>query len=124
MFKGLGNLASIVKQAHQMQGKMSDIQERLAELTVEGEAGGGMVKVSATGQQKVVGVRIDPTLLQSADSEMIEDLVVAATNQALDRAREAAAQEMSQLAGGLNIPGLDGALNGLTGGTPPAGSGS
>ena len=113
MFKGLGNLASMMKQAQQMQGKMAEIQERLAGLTVEGDAGGRMVIAQCNGQQKLLSVKIDPVMLTEPDAEMLEDLVVAAVNQAMDKAKEAAAQEMSQLAGGMNIPGLGDALENL-----------
>ena len=113
MFKGLGNLASMMKQAQQMQGKMTEIQERLAGLTVEGDAGGRMVIAQCNGQQKLLSVKIDPVMLTEPDAEMLEDLVVAAVNQAMDKAKEAAAAEMSQLAGGMNIPGLGDALENL-----------
>jgi len=113
MFKGLGNLASMLKQAQQMQGKMSEIQERLNDLTVEDDAGGRMVIAQVNGQQKLLSVKIDPVMLTEPDGEMLEDLVVAAVNQAMDKAKEAAASEMSHLAGGMNIPGLGDALDQL-----------
>ncbi|HAW27509.1 MAG TPA: YbaB/EbfC family nucleoid-associated protein [Planctomycetaceae bacterium] len=111
MFKGLGNIAGMMKQFSEMQGKMTEMQEKLGKLRFEGSAGGGMVNVEANGQQKVLGVKIDQTLLESGDPEMLEDLITAATNQALDKAREGAAEEMSQITGGMNIPGLDEALS-------------
>ena len=113
MLKGLGNLASMMKQAQQMQGKMTEIQERLAAMTVEGDAGGRMVIAQCSGQQKLLSVKIDPVMLTEPDGEMLEDRVVAAVNQAMDKAKEAAAAEMSQLAGGMNIPGLGDALENL-----------
>jgi hypothetical protein len=111
MFKGLGNLASLMKSAQEMQGRMGEIQENLRRLQVEGTAGGGMVTVVANGQQQILACRIEPALVTSNDREMLEDLIVAATNQALEKAREAASQEMSKLAGNLNLPGLGDALS-------------
>ncbi len=110
MFKKIGNVFSMMKQAQQMQGRMSEMQEKLSHVRVEGAAGGGLVTVEANGQQKILNVRIDESLLQDSDKEMLEDLLVGAVNQAIDKAREAAAEEMSKLAGDLDLPGLDDAL--------------
>ncbi|QDU11352.1 YbaB/EbfC family nucleoid-associated protein [Gimesia aquarii] len=110
MFKGLGNIAGMMKQFSEMQGRMQEMQEKLGKLRFEGSAGGGMVNVEANGQQKILSYKIDQTLLDSDDKEMLEDLLTAATNQALEKAREGAAEEMAQLTGGMNIPGLDEAL--------------
>lgn len=110
MLKGLGNIASMLKQAQEFQGKMNDLQEKLGQLRVEASAGAGMVTVEATGQQKIVACRIEESVFESHDREMLEDLFVAATNQALEKAREAAAAEMQKLTGNLNIPGLGDAL--------------
>ena len=122
MLNGLGNLASLMKQATQMQGLMGEMQEKLARIRVSGTAGGGMVQVEVSGQQKILSCTIDENLLKTGDREMIEDLVVAAGNQAMDRSREAAAGEMNQLAGGLDLPGLSDAMSQFTGGggTPPS----
>ncbi|MBQ15820.1 MAG: YbaB/EbfC family nucleoid-associated protein [Planctomycetaceae bacterium] len=122
MLNGLGNLASLMKQATQMQGLMGEMQEKLARIRVSGTAGGGMVQVEVSGQQKILSCTIDESLLKTGDREMIEDLVVAAGNQAMDRSREAAAGEMNQLAGGLDLPGLSDAMSQFTGGggTPPS----
>ncbi|QDT42670.1 Nucleoid-associated protein [Gimesia alba] len=111
MFKGLGNIAGMMKQFSEMQGKMQEMQDKLGQLRFEGSAGGGMVNVEANGQQKILGCKIDQTLFDSGDKEMIEDLLIAATNQALDKAREGAAEEMAQITGGMNIPGLEEALS-------------
>jgi DNA-binding YbaB/EbfC family protein len=118
MFKGLGNIASIIKQAQQFEGRMSELQKQLGNVRVEGSAGGGMVIVEATGQQKIVSCRIDPTLIN--DQEMLEELLVAAVNSALDKSREAATVEMQKLTGNLDIPGLGDALSkfGLGGNQP------
>ncbi|MFK7820534.1 MAG: YbaB/EbfC family nucleoid-associated protein [Planctomycetaceae bacterium] len=119
MFKGLGNLASIMKQAQEISSKMGVMQEQLAEIRAEGTAGGGMVTVEANGHQKLLGVRIEQSLLDDNDKEMLEDLVLAATNQALDKAKQAAAEQMKGLTGDADIPGLDDALEkfGLGGGS-------
>src|SRR5690606_12207945 len=90
MFKGLGDMAGVLRQAQEMQSRLKEMQERLAALQVEGTAGGGMVTVTASGQQKILGVKIEPTLLEARDAEVLQDLVLVATNQALDKAREAA----------------------------------
>ena len=108
MLKGLGNLASMLKQAQALRGQMADMQERLGRARVHGSAGGGMVMVEANGQQNILGFRIDPSILN--DREMLEELLVAATNQALEKSREAAAREMEQMTGNLNVPGLGEAL--------------
>ena len=106
MFKGLSNLASLMRSAQEMQARMTELQESLRQLRIEGIAGGGMVKVEVNGQQQILSCRIEPELLGSGDREVLEDLVVAATNQALEKAKAAAAQEMSKLAGDVDIPGL------------------
>lgn len=116
MFKGLSNLASLMANAGELKEKAGEMKERLAAVRVEGSSGGGMVKVEATGEQKLIGITIEDSLLESGDKEMLEDLIVTATNQALDLAKQAAASEMSQLAGGLGIPGLDDALSNFSAG--------
>jgi DNA-binding YbaB/EbfC family protein len=113
MFKGFNNVANLMKQAREIQGRTAEMKGRLAEIRVEGAAGGGMVVVEASGDQKITACRIEPTLMSSGDREMIEDLVVSATNQALDKAREKAAEEMQQLASGFEFPGLSEALEQL-----------
>jgi nucleoid-associated protein EbfC len=111
MFKGLGNMAGLLRQAQEMQARVRELQDRLATLRVEGTAGGGMVTVAVSGQQKILACRIEPSLLAAGDAEVIQDLVVAATNQALDKAREEAQQELSKLSGGMDLPGLGEALS-------------
>ena len=114
MFKSLGNIASLLKQAQQMKSRMSELQEKLAQIRVEGVSGGGMIQVEVNGQQKVTAVRVDKSLLKSDELEMLEDLLVAACNQALDKAKEEAAKQMSELTGGMDMPQLDEILGGLT----------
>ena len=111
MLKGLGNLAGMMKQAQEMQGRMAEVQEELGKLIVEGSAAAGMVTVKATGKQQVTSISIDDSLLD--DKEMLEDLVLSAVNQALDKSRDAAAEKMQGLAGGMDIPGLGDALSKL-----------
>lgn len=106
MFSKLGDLASLARQASQMQGKMAEMQEYLKKLIVVGTAGAGMVTVEANGQQQILSCKIESAILNADDREMLEDLVVAATNQALDKAREAAAAEMSKLTGGMDLSGM------------------
>lgn len=111
MFDQLKNLGSMMQQARQMQSRMAEVKEKVAEMRVEGIAGGEMVKVEATGDLRVVGVQIDPSLLATGDREMLEELVTAATNQALQKAKEAAAAAMQEVAGGMDIPGLSDAMS-------------
>jgi nucleoid-associated protein EbfC len=110
MFKGLGQLASLMKSAQEIQGRMKDMQETLRRLKIEASAGGGMVTVEMNGQQQLLNCRIEKSLLESGDGEMVEELVVAAVNAALDKVKQTAAEEMSKLAGGMEIPGLNEAL--------------
>lgn len=100
------NIGKMMKQAQQMQAKMAEIQEELARKEVEGTSGGGMVKVKMNGQQEVLSVRIDPEVFKEGDQEMLEDLVVAAVNEARKAALELAKSEMSKVTGGLPIPGM------------------
>jgi nucleoid-associated protein EbfC len=113
MLKELSAMASMLKQAQGMSGKIQEMKDRMASLRCEGEAGGGMVAVEVSGQSRLVNCRIDQALLQSGDREMLEDLVCSAANQALDKVREAQLKEMQQVTGGLNIPGLTDALSGF-----------
>lgn len=101
-----GNLGNIMKQAQAMQEQLAKIQEQAAAKTVEGTAGGGMVTVSVSGAMQVVSLKIDPEVLKSGDAEMLQDLIVAATNDGLRKARNMMAEEMKSITGGLQIPGL------------------
>jgi DNA-binding YbaB/EbfC family protein len=103
-----------VKQAQAIHGRMGEMQAKLAEVRVEGSSGGGMVTVEADGQQRVLSCQIEPGLIATGDREMIEDLVCSAVNQALERSREAAANQMASLVDGFEIPpGLKDAIPGL-----------
>ena len=103
MAKGMGDM---MKQVAKMQQKLEEIQKQLAETTVEGSAGGGMVKVMANGNQEIVSIKIEKEVVNPDDVEMLEELVLSAVNQAREKAAELQAQSMSALTGGLNIPGL------------------
>ncbi|MEA4951307.1 Nucleoid-associated protein [bioreactor metagenome] len=100
------NMDKIMKQAQKMQAQMAKVQEDLAGEKVEGSAGGGMVTVTANGQGDVVAVRIDPEVMKDDDVEMLEDLVLAAVNEALRRSKELAAERMGKITGGLGSMGL------------------
>ncbi len=103
MAKGMGNL---MKQAQQMQAKMAKMQEEVGKRTVEAAAGGGMVKVVVTGKQEVLSIDIEPEVVDPDDVEMLQDLVLAAVNQALRESQAMMTDEMSKLTGGLKIPGM------------------
>ena len=96
----------MMKQAQQLQSKMLKMQEELAERTVETSAGGGMVKVVANGKQQILSLEIEKEVVDPDDVEMLQDLVLAAVNEALSKSQEMVAAEMSKLTGGLNIPGI------------------
>lgn len=115
MFQGLGNLATLFKQAQQMGGRLEEISAELKTRRASGSAGGGMVEVEVNGLQEVLSCRIDAGLFEQGDRELVEDLVAAATNQALSKARQMHAEAMKSLTGGMELPGLKDALAGLTG---------
>jgi DNA-binding YbaB/EbfC family protein len=100
------DLSNIMQQAKVMQEKMAKIQEDLAKKTITGSAGGGMVLVTVNGQGDVLSVSLEKTIIDPQEPEMLQDLIVAATNDAIRRAKELSKQELGQLTGGLNIPGL------------------
>ncbi|MBM3301454.1 MAG: YbaB/EbfC family nucleoid-associated protein [Deltaproteobacteria bacterium] len=102
------NLKELMQQAQGIQQKIAAIQEELAEKTVIGSAGGGMVTVEANGAQEILTISIEDSLLESDDKELLQDLVAAAVNDALNKSRELVTQEMSKLTGGLRLPGLTG----------------
>ena len=101
--KGTGNM---MKQAQQLQSKMMKLQEEMAEKTVETTAGGGMVKIVANGKQQIVSIQIEKEVVDPDDVEMLQDLILAAINDALTKSQEMVSGEMSKLTGGMNIPGL------------------
>ena len=101
--KGMGKM---MKQAQQLQSRMLKLQEELAEKTVETTSGGGMVKVVANGKQQVVSIQIEKEVVDPDDLEMLQDLILAAINDALIKSQEMVSGEMSKLTGGMNMPGL------------------
>lgn len=103
MTKGLGN---ILKQAQQMHGRISQLQEEMAAKTVEASSGGGMVNIVMNGKQEVLSIRIDPEVVSREDVEMLQDLVAAAVNEAIRKSQAMMAEEMKKITGGLSIPGL------------------
>ena len=98
------DMMKVLQQAQQMQGKMQQVQEELARMTVTGSAGGGMVTVEADGRGQMRGVRIDPSVVNRDDIEMLEDLVLVAVTDAQAKAAKLAQDEMGKIAGGLNLP--------------------
>lgn len=101
--KGMGNM---MKQAQKLQAKMLKLQDELADQTVEATAGGGMVKVTANGRQKITSIAIEKEVVDPEDIEMLQDLILAAVNDALNKSQEMISQEMGKLTGGINLPGL------------------
>jgi DNA-binding YbaB/EbfC family protein len=123
MFKGLGNLAnigSLMKSAQEMGSKLQALNEELKSKRATGAAGGGLVEVEVNGAGEVLAVRIDPTLVEKQDREMIEDLLPAACNAAIEMANRLRAEGMQSIAGGMQLPGLDDALSQFTGKLPGA----
>jgi len=103
MVKGFGN---ILKQAQQMHAKIAQLQEEMAEKTVEASSGGGIVNVVINGKQEIQSLRIDPEVVNREDIEMLQDLIVAAVNEAIRKSQEMMTEEMKKITGGLNIPGI------------------
>jgi DNA-binding YbaB/EbfC family protein len=99
-------LGEIMKQAQRMKAEVDRIQAEVGAKTVDGSAGGGMVTAVANGRGELLSVKIDPEVLRSEDREMLQDLVTAAANDALRKARELLAHEVSRVAGGMGLPGL------------------
>jgi DNA-binding YbaB/EbfC family protein len=104
------NMGNILKQAQQFQSKMAKLQEELGEKTVETSAGGGMVTVVANGKQEIVSIAIDPEVIDPEDVEMLQDLILAAVNDALERAKTMVNEEMGKLTAGMNLPNLPGLM--------------
>ena len=104
--RGMGNMQNMMKQMQKMQKKMAEAQEELGEKKIEGTAGGGMVTVIVTGHKEIVEVTIKAEVVDPDDIEMLQDLVLAATNDALKKADELTNQTMGQFTKGMNMPGL------------------
>jgi nucleoid-associated protein EbfC len=101
--KGMGNM---MKQAQNLQAKMLKMQEELADKTVEATAGGGMIKAVANGRQQILSIQIEKEVVDPDDVEMLQDLILAAVNDALAKSQEMVSGEMNKLTGGLKIPGM------------------
>jgi hypothetical protein len=102
----MANMGNLLKQAQAMQAQMAKVQEQASSKTVIGTAGGGSVTVTANGAMQLVGIVIDPEVVKSGDVEMVQDLVLAASNDALRKAHEMMADAMKSVTGGMNVPGM------------------
>ena len=102
----MSNMANLMRQAQQMQKKMAEVQKGLKEKTCEAASGGGMVTATVSGDLRLVSLKIDKTVVNPEDVEMLEDLVLAAVNEGYKRAQDMAAEEMGKVTKGLGIPGL------------------
>ena len=107
---GFGNMNKMMKQVQKMQGEMAKIQSELEEESYEATSGGGVVKVVVNGKNEILDIKIDPEVLDPDDVEMLQDLILAATNEALKKAQETMATEMNKLTGNMKIPGMPGGL--------------
>lgn len=104
--RGMGNMQGMMKQMQKMQKQMAEAQEQLGTQRFEAVAGGGMVKVVVSGHKEVLEVELDPTVVDPEDVEMLQDLIVIATNEAMKKAEETANSTMGQFTKGLNLPGM------------------
>jgi nucleoid-associated protein EbfC len=100
------NMNNLARMAQQMQADMARVEQELRDLTVEGSAGGGVVKAVVTGKQEMVSLTIDPSVVDPEDVEMLQDLIVAAIGDAMAQARRASEEKLGRVTGGLSIPGL------------------
>ena len=108
--KGMPNMGQLMKQAQQIQTKMAKLQEDLGDRTVEASSGGGMVMVVANGRQEVLSIKIEHEVIDPDDAEMLQDLIMAAVNDALTKAKDMVNEEMGKLTKGMNIPGMPGLM--------------
>lgn len=106
--KGISNMGNLLKQAQQFQTKIAKLQEELEDRTVEASAGGGMVSVVVNGRQELVSITIEPEVINADDKEMLQDLILAAVNDGLSKAKEMVNEEMGKLTRGLNLPNIPG----------------
>ena len=106
--KGIPNMGNLMKQAQQFQAKMNKLQEELGDKTVEASAGGGMVTVVVNGKQELLSISIDPEVIDPEEVDMLQDLVLAAVNDGMNKAKNMVNEEMGKLTGGLNLPNIPG----------------
>jgi DNA-binding YbaB/EbfC family protein len=106
MAQGIGAMGDLLKQAQEMQARIAKIQDELGQKTVAGSAGGGMVQVSVNGKFNLTAIKIEPSVINVAEKEMLEDLILAAVNDGMRKARDMVSSEMSKVTGGFKIPGL------------------
>ena len=121
MFKGLANLGSILKQAHQIRGQMDELGDKLKTRRTTGSSGGGMVEIEVNGLMEVLRVSIDEKLASGGDRELLEDLVAAAMNETIRKGKELHAEALQELTGGLQLPGLQDAMAKFMGANVPEG---
>ncbi len=100
------NMQQMMKQARKMQEQMAAMQEQLAQTTVDASAGGGMVKVTVNGDMQITSLKLDPEAIDPEDVEMLEDMIIAAVNEAIRGIADTANKQMGSITGGLNIPGM------------------
>ncbi|NLW23144.1 MAG: YbaB/EbfC family nucleoid-associated protein [Tissierellia bacterium] len=105
-FPGMGNMGNMMKQVQKMQKQMEELQRQLEEKEVEASVGGGAVIAKANGKKEILSIKIDESVVDPEDVEMLEDLILAAVNEALRNAEEMVTKEMAKITGGMNIPGL------------------
>ncbi|MFZ5829390.1 MAG: YbaB/EbfC family nucleoid-associated protein [Planctomycetota bacterium] len=118
MFQGISNFASLLKNFTHISGRVQQLQEELRKRRAVGSAGGGMVEFELNGLLEVLRCTIDPQLVAQGDQEMIEDLVVAAANEAIGKGRQLHAEALRNLTGGIDLPGLTGAIDQFAAGPP------
>ncbi len=106
--KGIPDMGNLLKQAQQFQTKIAKLQEELEDRMVEASAGGGMVTVVVSGRQEIVSIKIEPEVINSDEQEMLQDLILAAVNDGLSKAKEMVNEEMGKLTRGLNLPHIPG----------------
>ena len=106
--KGIPNMGQLMKQAQQIQSKIAKLQEEMGDMKVEASSGGGMVTVTANGRQEILSVSIEKEVIDPDDVEMLQDLIIAAVNDALASAKQMVQEEMGKLTKGMNLPGVPG----------------
>lgn len=121
MLGALGNLSSLIKQAKQLENRLAGVGDELRTKRATGSAGGGLVELEVNGMEEVLSCKIDSSLLSGGDRELLEDLVCAAANQAIAKAKQLHAEAMRNLAGGFSVPGLDEAIANVNHSHPLAG---